>query len=131
MHALDLFPQKPGLPISHLERNRTWRTSDAVPMGGRIILERLACPAPPNCWSNAPFYPNHVYCEPPTYDIYVRINVNDGIVALNGCDDGPGRSCPLQNFTERVKKRGAEFEEFKSICGLDEQAADRIMFLHQ
>ncbi|KAK3684713.1 hypothetical protein LTR37_020007 [Vermiconidia calcicola] len=129
--ALDLFPQTPELPTTHVLHNRTWRTSDVVPMGGRLVIERLSCAAPRHCWSNAPFYPNHVYCEPQEYDTYVRLNVNDGIVALPACQDGPGSSCSLEEFLWLVQKRGSEIDEFKYICGLDEDAADRIMFLHQ
>ena len=131
LSALDIFPQHPDLPISHVLHNRTWRTSDVVPMGGRIIFERLACATPPDCWSNAPFYPNHVYCTPQPDEIYVRINVNDEIVAIPGCDSGPGGTCPLDDFLERVKKRGSEIEKFGTICGLDEDAPERITFLHQ
>ena len=131
LHALDLFPQTPELPTSHRPQQRTWRISDVVPMGGRMIFERLTCPATRACWSNAPFYPNHVYCEPQRYDSFVRVNVNDGIVAIPGCSDGPGSSCPLQDFIDRVRKRGKKFEDFGSICGLEKSAAKGITFLHQ
>ena len=100
-------------------------------MGGRVILERLACPASQNCWSNAPFYPNHVYCDPVRDDYFVRINVNDGIMALPGCESGPGRSCPLDEFEERIKRRGEELGDFRNVCGLGNDAKDRITFLHQ
>lgn len=100
-------------------------------MGGRIIFERLSCAKKQECWSNAPFYPNHIYCEPRTYEVHVRVNVNDGIVAIPGCSDGPGSSCPLEDFLERVKKRGEETEEFGKLCGLDDGAAKSITFLHQ
>ena len=85
-------------------------------MGGRIIFERLSCAAPQHCWSNAPFYPNHVYCEPAKEEVFVRLNVNDGIVALPGCDGGPSQSCPLEKFLERVKRRGEEVPELVELC---------------
>jgi acid phosphatase len=100
-------------------------------MGGRLIFERLSCAQPQECWSNAPFYPNHVYCEPKQYDIYVRINVNDGIVPLSGCDSGPGSSCPLAEFLDRVERRGQTTAKFGDICGLREDAPQQISFLHQ
>lgn len=100
-------------------------------MGGRIIFERLDCPAPADCWSNAPFYPNHVYCAPPEEDVFVKVNVNDGIVALPGCDSGPGSSCPLEQFMEMVKERGRTVGDFREVCGLSEAAPDKIAFLHQ
>lgn len=129
--ALDLFPESEQLPTSHMVENRTFATSTVTPMGGRIILERLACPASQRCWSNAPLYPNHVYCDPVRDDHFVRINVNDGIVALPGCDSGPGSSCPLDQFRQHVQQRGEKLGDFKELCGLDENAADRITFLHQ
>lgn len=130
--VLELLPQTPHLPTTHRLSPRAFRTSSVVPMGGRLILERLACPAPTDCWSNAPFYPNHLYCAPPEEQTFVRANVNDGIVALPGCDGGPGRSCPLEAFLARVSgmKEGRE-GEFARVCGLSEGAAERITFLHQ
>ena len=128
--ALDLFPQTHALPVSHISQNRTWHTSDVVPMGGRIIFERLACPKPRECWSNA-LYPNHVYCEPTEHESFVRVNLNDGIVAIPWCDHGPGSSCPLDAFLEGVRTRGKDVDDFRDICGLKEGAADRITFLHQ
>lgn len=136
--ALSLLPQTPHLPTTQPLRNRTWRTSDVVPMGGRVLLERLACPAPVACWDNAPFYPNHVYCESPRDELSVRVNVNDGVVAIPGCDGGAGGSCPLEEFLERVERRGREVGDFGeqvgdfgAVCGLGEDAPDGITFLHQ
>lgn len=101
-------------------------------MGGRIILERLSCPAPVECWDNAQYgYPNHVYCEPPRNGTFVRINVNDGIAPLADCNDGPGGGCPLDKFLQRVKKRGEEIEPFDRICGLEQGLPKGIEFLHQ
>lgn len=135
LSALDLIPQQttpPELPTSVVAQNRTWRSSEFVPMGGRIIFERLACLAEQKCWNRAEYgYPNHVYCEPLHNDYFVRIIVNDGIVALPDCDSGPGRSCPLEDFLARVKRRGEEVGDFKKVCGLPNSAKGGIGFLHQ
>lgn len=128
--ALRLFPQTPDLPISHVLQNRTWRTSSVVPMGGRIIFERLSCPGQRNCWYTNPMYPNHVYCEQKN-ETYVRVNVNDGIVAIPDCEDGPGSSCGLEDFVERVRVRGEHAGDFGKVCGLDKEAPKSISFLHQ
>ncbi|GAM82530.1 hypothetical protein ANO11243_005120 [Dothideomycetidae sp. 11243] len=129
--ALALLPQLKPLPADRELKDRVWRTSEVVPMGGRVILERIACPAPRSCWSNEPFYPNHVYCDPERDDYYVRINVNDGIVPLEDCDDGPGRSCPLHRFGEHVERRGRHVDDFRELCKLDDSAPSRITFLKQ
>lgn len=100
-------------------------------MGGRIIFERLAYLRTTDCWSNAPFYPNHVYCTQPEEEVFVRVNVNDGIVAIPGCEGGPGGSCPLDGFLTRVKEMGEKAGDFRERCGLSPDAPDRITFLHQ
>jgi acid phosphatase len=130
--ALDLLPQTPHLPTTHVLHNRTWRTSDVVPMGGRIIFERLICPARQACWDNAAYgYPNHVYCEAAREEVFVRINVNDGAVGMPGCDSGPSGSCALEDFVARVKRRGDEAGDFKGMCGLSEDTEGSVDFLHQ
>lgn len=128
--ALALFPQTPDLPSSYKLRGRAWRTSDIVPMGSRILFERLVCSAEQQCRSNA-LYPNHVYCEQPRNDTFVRINVNDGIVAIPGCDAGPGSSCPIGDFLGHVRKRGEQAGDFGETCGLEGDAPAKITFLHQ
>ncbi|EGP87067.1 uncharacterized protein MYCGRDRAFT_109391 [Zymoseptoria tritici IPO323] len=129
--ALDLLPQDPPLPTTHVLHDRTWRMSDVTPMHGRIALERMTCTALKTCFAN-PLYPNHVYCdenEEEEYQTYVRIDVNDAIVPLPGCADGPGGSCPLHNFEKRVEKSGRETKSFAEMCGTG--ASGGVEFLHQ
>ena len=95
-------------------------------MGGRVIFERLSCSSTSTGDRN-----DHHGETKQHRNIYVRINVNDGIVALPGCDSGPGKSCPLDEFLELVSKRGEEAGDFRQVCGLGPDAADRITFLHQ
>ncbi|KAI4721719.1 phosphoglycerate mutase-like protein [Aureobasidium sp. EXF-10727] len=130
LSALDLFPSAEDLPTDRAPEDRVWKTSSIVPMGGRIEFERMVCPYV-YCHSNAPLYPNHVYCDPPHHEPYVRVVVNDGVVPIPGCDDGPGKSCPLAAFERRVMLRGWEVGDFGKLCGLEEGAADKITFLHQ
>ena len=80
-------------------------------MGGRIIFELLSCGQ--------------------KQERFVRININDGVTAIPGCDDGPGSSCLLESFEERVKRKGEEVGDFKEVCGLGEDAPDKITFLRQ
>ncbi|TKA81855.1 hypothetical protein B0A55_01595 [Friedmanniomyces simplex] len=135
--ALDLLPLQTDhhLPTTHLPANRTFHTSPLVPMSGRITLERLACPAASRgCWDHAEYgYPHMRYCEPEGQEeLYVRVNVNDGTVALPGCEGGPGRSCPLGEFVRRVERRGREAGgSFGEVCGLPGGARGGIGFLHQ
>jgi acid phosphatase len=114
--ALDLFPDKEDLPVhGPIPKDRTWKTSQITPMGGRVVFERLACSASGQRGDK----------------LHVRINVNDGIVPIRSCQNGPGSSCPLTEFEKLVKQRGQEIGVFQKICGLDPSAASRITFLHQ
>ncbi|KAL8652833.1 MAG: hypothetical protein Q9226_004097 [Calogaya cf. arnoldii] len=120
--AVDLFPSKQLLPVSHRPQTRQWRTSQVTPMNGRIIFERLRCKR-----SSKDSLTDHEK----GLQHYVRININDGIVALPGCTSGPGSSCPLEEFLAFVQRRGKEIGDFREICGLGDDAPARIEFLHQ
>ncbi|KAL4794351.1 histidine phosphatase superfamily [Aspergillus venezuelensis] len=102
LDALDIFKNKkydPELPITHRAKDRIWRTSTAMPMGGRIILERMTCQTSSNGASR--------------HGPFVRVNINDKIVPLQYCKSGPGSSCPLAEFSAHVVRRGREVGEFE------------------
>lgn len=111
--ALDIINDAEHLPITHIPHARKWRKSQVSPMGGRIIFELLSC----NVNNN--------------HDQYVRININDGITAVPGCDNGPGGSCPLETFMKRVERKGVEVGDFREMCGLGEDSEESISFLKQ
>lgn len=113
--ALDLYYDNGMLPVTHVDENRKWRTSQVTPMGGRIIFERMACAANDSHGASS----------------FIRININDGIVAIPGCEDGPGGSCPLTYFVKRVQVKQKTAGDFRKVCGLADDAPDRITFLHQ
>lgn len=114
--ALDLFHDDEPLPVTHEAKDRAWRTSQITQMGGRVTFERLSC-ADSSTQKSSQF---------------VRININDGIVAMPGCESGPGRSCPLGEFLEGIRWRGEELGDFRKVCGLTgADVPDRITFLHQ
>lgn len=114
--ALGIFEDDRDLPVDKIMWDRKWKTSQVTPMGGRIIFERLSCASKSG---------------PSGREIFIRFNVNDGIVPLPGCSQGPGGSCPLNSFMEHVKKRGEIAGDFRKTCGLPEDAPDRPTFLRQ
>ncbi|KAI9796572.1 MAG: acid phosphatase pho5 [Candelina submexicana] len=116
--ALDIFHDAVDLPVTHVAESRRWRTSQITPMGGRVIFERLRCP-------------HRSKADKERQGIYVRINVNDGIVAIPSCKAGPGESCLLSDFVKLVERRGKELGDFRQMCGLGKDAAEGITFLHQ
>lgn len=125
--ALDLFPSREHLPVTDRSKARGWRTSQVVPMNGRLIFERLSCSPSPDSLSSK----RKEAADEGGREHFIRINVNDGIVALQTCSSGPGSSCPLENFLALVRSRGKEIGDFREICGMGEDAPARITFLHQ
>ncbi|USP81115.1 hypothetical protein yc1106_08389 [Curvularia clavata] len=115
--ALDVINDSQHLPVTHIPHDRKWRKSQVSPMGGRIIFELLSCQ------TNSK--------DQNSREKFVRLNINDGITALPDCHNGPGKSCPLKEFAERTKRKGKELQDFKALCGLNDDAADRITFLKQ
>lgn len=149
--ALDIMPSPSLLPVTHRQKSRKWRTSDVVPMGGRIIFERLTClpeignPDHQAVTKQKHHHPRHIVEDsqqlplqqsqddsPAQNGTFVRININDGIVALPNCSNsGPGSSCPLEEFLAHLRRRGEEVGDFRELCGLGPETPDRITFLHQ
>ncbi|CAI6260895.1 unnamed protein product [Periconia digitata] len=113
--ALGILSDNEHLPITHIKHDRRWRKSQILPMGGRTILEVLSCQVT-GASSPAKF---------------VRLNINDGITAIPDCDTGPGKSCALPEFARKIKTTGQQVGDFREKCGLSQDAADRITFLHQ
>jgi acid phosphatase len=116
--TLDLFRDGPNakLPVGQVEKNRSWRMSQVVPMGGRIVFERLACSLDDTKESMG---------------VFIRLNINDGIIAIPGCAQGPGLSCPLKNFLSMLDEKLAEAGNFAQLCDLSEDYPGHITFLHQ
>lgn len=104
------------LPPDQLISNRSWRTSDVVPMGGRVVFERVACDTP----------------ERET-ERFVRLSINDGVMQIPGLAASVKvpSAVAVTDFWKFVDAKLSEYGEFAEICGLPEGAATRISFLHQ
>ncbi|WEW61413.1 histidine phosphatase family protein [Emydomyces testavorans] len=127
LSALKLFDDINDLPTTNIAKNRNWRTSQVMPMGGRILLERLVCEISTSVQTEAPTDSN----DDADTSRFVRININDGIVLLPDCSSGPGSSCPLSQFAERTRLRGEEVGGFETVCGLEGGRKEGITFLRQ
>lgn len=118
--ALDILRDDkydPLLPTTHAVSDRVWRTSSVMPMGGRIVLERMTCSS-----SSADMDDNE--------ETHVRVIINDRTVPLPYCKSGPGLSCPLKEFVSHVERRRDEVGEYGDVCGLDGDVG-HITFLRQ
>ncbi|RMZ79020.1 hypothetical protein DV737_g3652, partial [Chaetothyriales sp. CBS 132003] len=117
LQVLDEKTIQQHLPTDTIKSERTWRTSDVVPMGGRLVLERIACSGEDQAETRH----------------YVRISINDGIVKVAGIPPAKevDHTVDVADFWDFVASRLGYFGEFREVCGLRADAPDRISFLHQ
>lgn len=90
--------------------NNRWTTSQLVPMGANVELQRLVC-------TNK--------TDPAVTEKFVRFIVNDAVIPHDACTTGPGFSCPLEEYLEIQETRlpntveqckiGPEYKEAKSL----------------
>lgn len=116
--ALQILDEKrvvQELPTNRVKTNRQWVTSDVVPMGGRVVFERVACQ------------------EGDEKKRYVRIFINDGLMRLAGLPASSTikHGVPVEDFWVFVVSRLGLFGEFRDVCEIDRDLPDRITFLHQ
>lgn len=107
--TLGLFADSSPLPATHAVDDRKWRLSSVVPMGGRIIFERVSC-------STAASEPG------------VRLLVNDAVMTIPGCEKfarKEGNICPLAKFIEIVNGIGERVGDFEKICQIDKSVAGK------
>ncbi|EHY57449.1 hypothetical protein HRR83_002934 [Exophiala dermatitidis] len=108
----------PKLPSHRIKADRRWKTSDVVPMGGRLIFERIACDAKSKGGQGAYF---------------VRLFINDGLVKFPELPTVKNlkHAVRLKDFHDFIASRKELFGDFRQICNISEEAPDRITFLHQ
>lgn len=110
--------RKPGyLPNNKVKRDRQWRTSDVVPMGGRLVFERVTC--------------DKTGLGQNLRRSYVRLFINDGIVNLSRSFLGGGlaNAVGLNQWADMVAKKEKQFGSFKDKCGVSDDTPQRISFL--
>ncbi|CAK7200124.1 acid phosphatase pho5 [Sporothrix eucalyptigena] len=84
--ALGLDVPENHLPNDTIPFPNKYRAADIVPMGGHLTLERMTCNATVKSAAG----------------VYVRAVINEAVVPFNTCQNGPGYSCPLANYSAIV-----------------------------
>ncbi|EGW34445.1 acid phosphatase [Spathaspora passalidarum NRRL Y-27907] len=86
--ALGLFDPVTPLPVDQVRFYDSYHHVDVIPMGGRFITEKLKCGD----------------------TFYVRFVVNDAVIPVPGCSDGPGFSCKLDKYEAYVLDRIGKYD---------------------
>lgn len=93
--ALGLANLKKDLPLDTISFENKFVSTQIVPMGGHITLEKLKCSSSATQSSNS---------SSPSDSYYVRALINEAVVPWENCSSGPGFSCNLGNFTEMMNQ---------------------------
>ncbi|KAK9465562.1 histidine phosphatase superfamily [Lipomyces arxii] len=81
-----------------MDPKRIWNGSRYVTMRGTIAFEKL------NCLASA--YPSIRHgSSKPQNSTFIRIMLNDQVYPLPSCNNGPGKSCPLNFYVNYVEKK--------------------------
>jgi acid phosphatase len=97
--ALGLLVPKNPLPLEYIPWGNPYSTSNIVPMGGHLTLERLSC----NATAISP------------EGTYVRVVLNEAVVPFDSCQSGPGYSCALDDYESMLKR---SLPDFITTCGI-------------
>lgn len=100
--ALGLFDGEYDLSPKYVDFQHPFRVSDMVPMGARLVHEKLQC---------KDYATNKT--EP-----YVRVLLNDAVIPLPDCQDGPGFSCSLDGYKSVIEERLGN-SSYVEACGVN------------
>jgi acid phosphatase len=105
------------LPMQSRKWDRNWKTSDIVPMGGRVVFERIKCDQA---------------LHPVEYRTFVRLLINDGHIAMSVRTGGLlEHDLTLKSLESIVKLKRETFGDFREVCEIDLEGPAGIDFLHQ
>lgn len=104
--ALGLFEPEHGLPTDRVPFPSPYPHVQVCPQGARIVTEKF------NCGGTS----------------YVRYLVNDAVIPIKGCQDGPGFSCEFSKYESYIELR-LEGKDYASQCGISSGTPSTVSFL--
>jgi acid phosphatase len=107
--ALDLLVPHKSLPLDYMPFENPYSSSNIVPMGSHLVLERLSC--------------NATAISPEA--VYVRTVLNEAVLPHNECQSGPGFSCPLKKYTDNLNKK---LVDYVKVCQVPSELPQYLDF---
>ncbi|KAJ5875651.1 3-phytase B [Penicillium subrubescens] len=107
--ALGISSPAEDLPVDKIPFPSTYEIGDIMPMGGHLTLERMSCNAT-------------VATEK---GVYVRVVLNEAVVPFTSCQEGPGFSCSLANYTAMMNQI---LPDFVSECKINSTLPQHLSF---
>ncbi|OWB80964.1 hypothetical protein B5S32_g5297 [[Candida] boidinii] len=111
--SLGLFDNHDNLNLKEIQFSRFFKTSEIVPMGGRIVIERIS--------SNENSDSNKT-------KKYIRLKINDSVIPIPNCQEGPGYSCPIEKLRKIFNKKLINNENYIEICKIKSNKPQYLSF---
>ncbi|KAK6458868.1 secreted acid phosphatase [Scheffersomyces xylosifermentans] len=103
--ALGIIEPAEDLPTNYIPFPSPYVHSSIVPQGARIVTEKLSCGG----------------------TSYVRYIINDSVVPIPKCSDGPGFSCEFSKFEEYIEGRIGDID-YAEQCDIDASVPADVTF---
>ena len=142
--ASGVFDTQEPLSATEKDDERLWISSQFLTMRGTITFERLNCivtgsasgteVAPASDNTTAPTATSLREPEatlppgegPSNNATYVRIRLNDQVYPVPSCQDGPGSSCPLDEYAAYVKAKYEAEGDWIANCNVTDPDAPSV-----
>lgn len=106
MNALGIFEyQKQELSTRFIDFARFFKTSELVPMGARIVIERYTIKG----------------------DRYIRVLINNAVIPIPECQNGPAYTCKLSKFKAILDEKLKNCN-FVNKCRITEERPKQLTF---
>lgn len=107
--ALGISTPSKHLPVDYIPFPNEYNIGDIMPMGARLTIERMSC----NASMHSP------------KDTFVRLILNEAVVPFKGCQEGPGFSCALSNYTKIVS---SNIPDYATACKVNATTPHYLSF---
>ncbi|KAG0687656.1 acid phosphatase pho5 [Pichia californica] len=106
MSALGIFQyQKENLSTRKIDFERFFKSSELIPMGARIVVERYTI----------------------KNERYIRVLINDVVIPIPECQNGPFFTCKLSNLRAILSEKMLS-EDFAEKCRITEERPRNLTF---
>ena len=105
--AMGIFDEEPPLSASHtMPRHHLYQIAHFITMRGTVAFEVLNCSGKEKNKHSSSGGP------------YIRILFNDAVYPIASCQYGPGKSCPLSEYTSLLKQKSQTAGDFIDYCNV-------------
>jgi acid phosphatase len=116
--ATGVFDEQEPLPVDRIAEDRLWRSSRISPMRGTIAFERLNCRVPKPCKSRRDGSSSTVSRN----ETFVRVRINEAVYPVPSCQEGPGKSCRVDDYVEYLSDKLEANGDFATVCNATDPA---------